>query len=224
MARIGTYSNDVNLTRKDKVLGTDSSGSVTINYTLDSLANFLSSRGLVAVGGQVMYQFGTAQSAGKFTGVAGNTAFSSVTLLKFNQIDQSEQDISNFIEEYSGNKIILSQTDDKDVYGIYNVDSVTKPSGQNFFNITLTAESTNGVLTLDKYYVISFAGAGDKHFVHNQGQARQTWTIQHNLGKYPSVSAVLSTGQKGYGDVNYISKNSLTITFTGAESGKAYMN
>jgi hypothetical protein len=79
-------------------------------------------------------------------------------------------------------------------------------------------------LTLDKYYVISFAGAGDKHYVHPQDQARTTWSVQHNLGKYPSVSVVLSTGQKGYGDVNYTSKNSLTITFAGAESGKAYMN
>ena len=35
---------------------------------------------------------------------------------------------------------------------------------------------------------------------------------------------VLSTGQKGYGDVIYIDENNLTITFASAESGKAYIN
>ena len=57
-----------------------------------------------------------------------------------------------------------------------------------------------------------------------QAGASATWTVQHNLDKFPSVTMVLSTGQKGYGDVVYIDENNLTITFASAESGKAYMN
>ena len=57
-----------------------------------------------------------------------------------------------------------------------------------------------------------------------QASASAVWTVQHNLDKFPSVTMVLSTGQKGYGDIVYIDDNNLTITFASAESGKAYMN
>ena len=57
-----------------------------------------------------------------------------------------------------------------------------------------------------------------------QASASAVWTVQHNLDKFPSVTMVLSTGQKGYGDIVYIDENNLTITFASAESGKAYMN
>ncbi len=57
-----------------------------------------------------------------------------------------------------------------------------------------------------------------------QAVASATWTVQHDLDKFPSVTMVLSTGQKGYGDIVYIDENNLTITFAGAESGKAYLN
>jgi hypothetical protein len=57
-----------------------------------------------------------------------------------------------------------------------------------------------------------------------QAGASATWTVQHDLDKFPSVTMVLSTGQKGYGDIVYIDENNLTITFASAESGKAYMN
>ena len=57
-----------------------------------------------------------------------------------------------------------------------------------------------------------------------QASASATWTVQHNLDKFHSVTMALSTGQKGYGDIVYIDENNLTITFASAESGKAYMN
>jgi hypothetical protein len=61
-------------------------------------------------------------------------------------------------------------------------------------------------------------------YIFAQASASATWTVQHNLDKFPSVTMVLSTGQKGYGDIVYIDENNLTITFASAESGKAYMN
>jgi hypothetical protein len=60
--------------------------------------------------------------------------------------------------------------------------------------------------------------------VFNQAVASATWTVQHNLNKFPSCTMVLGTGQQGYGDVTFIDENNLTITFASAESGKAYIN
>jgi hypothetical protein len=98
----------------------------------------------------------------------------------------------------------------------------------NFFLVTLENYASNGVISLDGYYIFSefvdSNSAGDKNYVHNQAVASATWNVQHNLNKFPSCTMVLSTGQQGYGDVTFIDENNLTITFAGAESGKAYIN
>ena len=65
---------------------------------------------------------------------------------------------------------------------------------------------------------------GDKHYVHRQNVPDDTWTIQHNLGKYPAVSVVDSAGTVVYGEVQYLDLNSLTVSFSGGFSGKAYLN
>jgi hypothetical protein len=83
-------------------------------------------------------------------------------------------------------------------------------------NVTLTDTGSN--------ILVDVVDMGDKNYVHNQPVASATWTVQHNLDKFPSCTMVLSTGQQGYGDVTFIDENNLTITFAGAESGKAYIN
>lgn len=68
-------------------------------------------------------------------------------------------------------------------------------------------------------------GSGDdKHFTFTQSIASDLWTIQHDLGKYPSVSIVDSSENEVVGDVTYLTKNKLTISFTAPFSGKAYLN
>jgi hypothetical protein len=67
-------------------------------------------------------------------------------------------------------------------------------------------------------------GTGDLNFVYTQTVASASWNIVHNLGKYPSVSIVDSSGNLVVGDVNYISLNELIVTFSAAFSGQAYLN
>jgi hypothetical protein len=64
----------------------------------------------------------------------------------------------------------------------------------------------------------------DLNFVFNQGVAATTWTVAHNLGKFPSVSVIDSMGTAVIGQVNYIDNNNLTINFNAAFSGKAFIN
>jgi hypothetical protein len=64
----------------------------------------------------------------------------------------------------------------------------------------------------------------DKDFVFTQGVPSATWTIQHNMGKLPAVSAVNNNNMIVYGNVVYVDNNNLTITFSGGFSGKAYLN
>lgn len=55
-----------------------------------------------------------------------------------------------------------------------------------------------------------------------QAVASTTWVITHNLGYYPNVTVVDSTGTVCEGDITYTSNNIITITFSAAISGLAY--
>lgn len=57
-----------------------------------------------------------------------------------------------------------------------------------------------------------------------QGEASDSWVIEHNLNKYPSVITVDSSGKQFHGEVIYDSLNKVTILINGATKGKAYLN
>jgi hypothetical protein len=51
-----------------------------------------------------------------------------------------------------------------------------------------------------------------------------TWTIDHNLGRYPSIEIIDSSGRLVEGDVTYPSANRIVVAFIGAFAGLAYLN
>ena len=61
-------------------------------------------------------------------------------------------------------------------------------------------------------------------FIYGQNPASDVWTIQHNLNNYPAVAVVDSAGNVVIGDIQYIDRNTVVITFKAAFSGKAYLN
>ncbi len=68
------------------------------------------------------------------------------------------------------------------------------------------------------------AGAGNtRRHEHNQGQASTTWVINHTLGGKPSVTIVDSADTHVVGDVVYNSTTQVTVNFSSAFSGKAYL-
>jgi hypothetical protein len=72
--------------------------------------------------------------------------------------------------------------------------------------------------------IVQISGSGDKNFVFNQSSASSTWTINHTLDKFPAVEVVNSANTIVIGDITYNSTSQITITFTAAFSGKAYLN
>lgn len=63
-----------------------------------------------------------------------------------------------------------------------------------------------------------------ENYVHDQQVASATWVVVHNLNKYAAVNIVDTANDIIMGEVKYNSLNQLTITFTAAISGKAYLN
>jgi len=73
--------------------------------------------------------------------------------------------------------------------------------------------------------IASSSGSGsDANFVYTQGTPASTWVVNHNLGKFPSVSVVDSAKNEVVGDIEYNNTNTVTITFSASFSGFAYFN
>ena len=70
-------------------------------------------------------------------------------------------------------------------------------------------------------------GGGDPgihSFVHNQGIAAATWSIVHDLGWFPNVTVIDSSGRTVEGDLTHLSDVALRLTFSGAFTGIAYLS
>lgn len=68
------------------------------------------------------------------------------------------------------------------------------------------------------------AESGDKSYVHVQSQAAKVWVVKHDLDKMPSVVVKDSAGNTVIGESEYVDKNTVILSFTGAFSGKAFLN
>ena len=61
-------------------------------------------------------------------------------------------------------------------------------------------------------------------YTHTQGVASATWIVNHNLGFYPNLTVQDSAGTIYEGEISYTNSDSLTVTFSSAFSGKAYLS
>jgi hypothetical protein len=61
-------------------------------------------------------------------------------------------------------------------------------------------------------------------FIFSQDVPSDTWSITHNLLKFPAVTVVDSSGRVVVGGVTYTDNNNIVIDFNGAFSGKVYLN
>ena len=95
--------------------------------------------------------------------------------------------------------------------------STTKFKGVgNFINITTPINNQINIEAL----------ASDANFIYsgNQNVASTTWTIVHNLNKYPSVTVVDTAVQTIYGRVDYPLQSKVVITFANPIKGLAFLN
>lgn len=64
----------------------------------------------------------------------------------------------------------------------------------------------------------------DLTYLWDQVTPAITWTINHNMGKHPSVSVFDISGDEVEANVNYVDLDNITITFNEAFAGKATLN
>ena len=61
-------------------------------------------------------------------------------------------------------------------------------------------------------------------FHYIQATPASVWVVTHNMNGYPNVTVIDSGGSQVEGELVYNSVNQLTLTFTGAFSGNAYLS
>ena len=91
-------------------------------------------------------------------------------------------------------------------------------------DITVTSDNENRTIILTYRDTLSIQETYKFSHIHTQTVSSSTWTITHNLNKYPSVSVVDSSNEEVIGEVQHINSNSLTVKFSAPFSGKAFLN
>jgi hypothetical protein len=237
MARISTYAIDTVVQLLDKWIGTDSNGGTTKNFTAQSIADLFNEHGSIGILGQNNFFFQTdligGRKAGSISfefGGGNNTAFSALTTIKVSKFSAADKLILQYLQSLVGEYIMLAQVDDLNNFGVYRLDSLIQDTIEtDFYDANFTLVKHNGSLVSEEYYGIAavpvpVSQSGDKHFTYTRLSASNTWTITHNLDKFPSVSVVDSGNNVVIGDIQYTNTNELTITFNASFSGKAYLN
>lgn len=90
--------------------------------------------------------------------------------------------------------------------------------------IDITADNENRTITLTYRDSLSIQDNYKFSHIHNQTVSASTWSVTHNLNKFPSVSIVDATNAEVIGEVEHVNSNSLTIKFSAPFSGKAFLN
>jgi len=236
MAIINTFPLDLTINDKDAWVGTDSFSKFTKQYTAEAVAKYLNIKGKISISAQMTFKYWTnnalnypAPGSGDFSGPTEGSAMSSITTMQLSTQDISEQNVVAFMDYIVGSHMLISEQNEISIFGHFLIDSYTiNNPDDDFYTLNLTSIGGNGNLTELLYYDFAIftpsSLVADKNFVFPQNVASDTWTVQHNLDKFPSCTMVLSTGQQGFGDVTFIDENNLTITFASAETGKAYIN
>jgi len=127
-----------------------------------------------------------------------------------------------------GKNVILAQTDNLNNFGVYQFSTITQNVAEPlFWDITFTPIEGNGALLADAIYALAAypgGGTGDANYVFNQLSPAEIWTVAHNLGKWPAVTIVDDNDELIYADVEFVDNDSLTITFSTAVAGRAFIN
>ena len=232
MARIKLYPKDTSITGGDKLVGTDVAGdNVTKNFQVEDLAQYFEQTG------NTLFQYNFAGKYSNETISSGQYRYqvdpsaptiygwANITGIAISRYNRNGEDVTPMISLLVNQIIKITDiaTSASLGYGLYQVTSSTSLSSGGAYLLTLTLKGAssdvdNGIISIAPFGVEGY------EYTFTQSAAASTWTITHNLGRFPSVSVVDSAGSIINGAITYTNENVITVVFTSATSGKAYLN
>ena len=228
MARISSYVFDANVTDNDAWIGTEASNRQTKQFTAAAVAKYLNIKGKISISAQMIFKLVdlAAPAAGDFIGPADGSLISAATTMDLSTLDVSTANTVAFLTYLVGNNILISEQNDINNFGHFTIDSYVQKT-PDVYTLTLTSLTGNGNFDVDKFYdfaVFTLSSAGAPTFIFTQNVPSTTWNIQHNLGKFPSITVIDTGDTVVTGEYNYTSNTNVILTFSAAFAGKAYLN
>ncbi len=227
MARISSYPYDITVQDTDAWVGSDSVNRSTKQYTAKAVAEYLNIKGKISISAQMVFKYVAANpGAGDFSGPADGSAMTGITTMQLSTADVSGQDVIAFMNYLVGSNILISEQNNISTFGHFLIDSYTV-STAGFYTLNLTNIGGNGNLTDLLYYdfaVFQLSSQGAPTFVFTQTVAATVWNVNHNLGKFPSISVVDTANTVVTGQYEYTDNNNVILTFSAGFAGKAYLN
>ena len=225
MARISAYPRDLDVVDNDSWIGTSVPGLQTRNFTAAAVAKYLNIKGKISISAQMVFKYEDAIKPGAFTGPVDGSALAAITTMEISGVDVSGQNTVQFLQYLVSNNILISEQNAISNFGHFTIDSYTVAGATATLN--LTNLFGNGNLDLNKFYdfaVFTLSSQGTPTFIFTQGVPATVWNIQHNLGKFPSVSVINNNNIVINGEVTYIDNNNVQLNFSAGFTGKAYLN
>ena len=227
MARISSYPYDITIQDTDAWVGSDSINRSTKQYTAKAVAEYLNIKGKISISAQMVFKYVAANpGAGDFSGPADGSAMTGITTMQLSTADVSGQDVIAFMTYLVGNHILISEQNNISTFGHFLIDSYTV-STAGFYTLNLTNIGGNGNLTDLLYYdfaVFQLSSQGAPTFVFTQTVAATVWNVNHNLGKFPSITVIDTANTVVTGQYEYTDNNNVILTFSAGFAGKAYLN
>jgi hypothetical protein len=230
MAIIYSYPFDIDVQDADAWVGTNAGNRKTKQFTALAVAEYLNKHGRISVSGQMVYKLSNNAYGGSGTislPSGGGSNFSAITSLIVSVNDISPQYVVNFLNYLVGSQILISEQNDVNNFGHYNIVSYVITANPNYYLMTLALIGSNGAAVVDEYYdmaLFTLSDGSDKSYVFVQGVPATTWTIQHDLQKFPSITVIDTADTVVIGQYTYINNNNVTLTFSAGFAGKAYLN
>ena len=227
MARISSYPRDLDVVDNDSWIGTSVPGLQTRNFTAAAVAKYLNIKGKISISAQMVFKFTetTPPANGQFSGPVDGSNIADVATVQISGVDVSGQNTVPFMDYLVGNNILISEQNAISNFGHYTIDSYTLNGA--VYTLNIINLFGNGVLDLDKFYdfaVFTLSSQGAPTFIFNQNTVATTWNIQHNLGKFPSITVIDTGDTVVAGEYTYIDNNNVQLNFSAGFAGKAYLN
>ena len=227
MARISSYPRDLDVVDNDSWIGTSVPGLQTRNFTAAAVAKYLNIKGKISISAQMVFKFTeiVPPANGQFSGPIDGSNLAAITTVQISGVDVSGQNTVPFMDYLVGNNILISEQNAINNFGHYTIDSYTLNGA--VYTLNITNLFGNGVLDLNKFYdfaVFALSSQGAPTFIFNQNTVATVWNIQHNLGKFPSITVIDTGDTVVAGEYTYIDNNNVQLNFSAGFAGKAYLN
>lgn len=103
---------------------------------------------------------------------------------------------------------------------VLNINNITKKEK----SVVVNSDMRRTTVNVAEDSVLDRKDEGDKHFAYEWRKPVTKIRINHNLDKKPSVTVIDTAGNEILGDIEYVDQNNLTLLFSAAVRGTAYLN